>query len=417
MAGEIILHLGAGPWMCHSIHRLRAAGYIVHTLDGNPASPGFALSDAFAPIDFSDVDAVVDYARAVNADLILPINEPGVWSAAQASQRLSLPGIPTEIAWRCLHKGRMRLAWAEAGLQQPAFHIVNRPGFIADAADALGYPVVLKPTFGWGSRGVSVLRSPRDLSWARGFAHQHARQPDYVVESFVEGTELTIEGLVRDGDAQVLAVSDKRHQIHPRYCVAMELNYPADLEPGVLDEVEATVKKAVTALGLTHGPFHAECLLNDEGVWLVELGARGGGSHIFGQIVEAVSGVCMPVALVKLLLGQNVDIRPRFRRGACYRFFAPPPGVFQAISGLDAARRQPGILDLDFAMQPGTLVESIAGDADRPGFVVARDATREEARTNADRALACISFVVRSPSPAIEESPAARPHASQPTET
>lgn len=381
--------------MCDSIRVLREEGYAVFTVDGNPKSPGFARSDGYEPIDFTDVDAVVEYAQRIDADLILGVNEPGVWTAAQASARLGLPNVPPDVAWRCLHKGQMRRAWDAARVPQPTFRIVEDLDDVSQAAEEIGYPIVLKPTFGWGSRGVSVARSVEDLAWSCEFARTHSRRHDFIVEEKLHGTEITIEGLVQDGHAHVLAISDKEHQPHERYRVAVALNYPAALPPSVLEKVEATVKAAVAALGLENGGFHSEGMVNDDGVFLLELGARGGGGHIFGVIVEAVSGVRMPVALVKILLGKKLDVRPRYQRGACYRFFfAPPSGVFLGVNGVDEARKLPGILDLGFEMEPGTASEPVAGDADRPGYLVSTGMTRMEAMANAERAIASVQFVM-----------------------
>jgi biotin carboxylase len=102
----------------------------------------------------------------------------------------------------------------------------------------------------------------------------------------------------------------------------------------------------------------------------------------------------MPQALTRLLLGENPDIRPVHHRGACYKFFAPPLGVFQEALGVSEASQFPGILDFGFHMRPGTVVSAIAGDADRPGYAVTTGDTREEAIENADRAIASIRYVM-----------------------
>ncbi len=380
--------------MCHSIRLLRQNGYRVHALDGNPRSPGFALSDDHDAIDFSDVEEVIKAARRVRADLILGVNEPGVWSAAQASERIGLPNIPTDVAWRCLHKGKMRQAWDLAGLPQPQFRVITDLDEVGDAAVQLGYPVVLKPAFGWGSRGVSVISGPEDIAWSCDFARTNSRSSDFIVERCLPGIEVTVEGLVKDGRVQVLATSDKEHQAHTRYRVAMALNYPADLSAPIAEKLETTMIRAVLALGLRDAAFHAECIVDDDDVYLVEAAARGGGGHIFGIVVEAVSGVPMPLALVRILLGEAVDIRPRYRRAACYRFFSPPSGLFREAIGVEEARGMPGILDLGFEMARGTRVAAISCDAARPGFVVSTGATRDEAMANARRAIAAVKFVM-----------------------
>lgn len=388
------LQLGAGRLMCHSIRKLQEIGLRVLAADGSADAPGFALVEDHTVIDIRDTAAVAGYARSKGADLILAVNEAGVLAAAEASHQLGLPNLPPEVALRCLHKGLMREAWQKAGLPQPVFHRAVSADAISAAASTLGYPLILKPAMNWGSRGVSRVAEAGDLPWAIEYAGGNCRDGEFIVEQCISGTEMTIEGLVKRGQAQILAWSDKEPQEHPKYRVAMALNYPARFADWQLLRASDVVTRAVQALGIENGAFHCECMVNDTDVFLLEMGGRPGGGHIFGQIVEAASGVCMPQALAQLQLGDDPDIRPVHVRGACYKFFAPPVGVFQQALGVTEASRLPGILDFGFHMTPGTVVSAIAGDADRPGYAVAVGDTREQAIENADRAIASIQYVM-----------------------
>lgn len=394
-----VLHLGAGRFMRHSIRRLREEGFRVFAVDGNPMAPAFNEADGHAPVDVTDIRGVINYARQIDADVILPVNELGVLTAAQASRELGLPGLSTEVLEQCINKGRMRDCWHRAGLPQPEYQIVSSVEEIAKAARKLGYPVILKPTKGWGSRGVSLVSNETELPWAINFArgHFHDAQSEYVVESFVPGMEMTVEGLVQAGKPHILTWSDKDMQAHPHYRVTMALNYPARITESQADLVSWTVREAVLALGIENGAFHCECMLNESGVYLIEMGARGGGGHIFGLIVEAVTGICMPATFVKILLGEKVNLDVLAQSGVCYKFFSPPPGVFEAVNGLEKTRQLSGVLDVDFALERGTKIEAIAVGASRPGFVVAVGDNRQEAIANANRAVASVRFIMQPP--------------------
>lgn len=389
-----ILQLGGGLLMCHSLRKLQEIGLRTFVADAAPDAPGFALVEDHAVINIRDETAVAEFARRKGAHLILAVNEAGVLAAAKASRQLGLPNLSPEVALRCLHKGLMREAWGAADLPQPSFRRVSSDEAIAEAASSLGYPVILKPSMNWGSRGVSRVSTPSDLRWAIDYARQNCRDAEFIVEQCVSGIEMTIEGLVKSGEAQILAWSDKEPQVHPRYCVAMALNYPASLADWQLQRAREVIARATRALGIKNGAFHCECMVNDTDVFLLEMAGRPGGGHIFGQIVEASSGVCMPQALALLLLGDDPDICPKCQRGACYKFFAPPPGIFREIRGIAEASRLPGLLDFGFQMKSGTRVSAIAGDADRPGYAVATGETREQAISNADRAISSLQFMM-----------------------
>ena len=393
---ETILQLGAGAWMKWTIRRLRGLGYRVFAADKTPNAPAFAEADGHAPIDIVDAAAIEAYAREIGADLVMVVNGAGVISGAQASARLGLPALPVEVAVRSQDKGLCRDAWKAAGLAQPAYRVVDAVDAIAEAADEIGYPVVVKPTRRWGSRGVSLLPDASHLDEALALLRAEAGPADgtkYIVEAQLFGTELSVEGLVQNGHVQILAAGDKVMQDHPVYRVGMILNYPAAIRTEQEVAVERTISAAIRAMGIENGAFDAECIVSDDAVSLIEINPRPGGGHIFGQIVEAVSGVCMPEAYVKILLGQPTDMTPKQRHGVCYKFFnAPGRGVFHGVSGLDEARRMPGVLDMAFEMATGTRVRPIAADADRHGFVVAEGADREDAIRIADHAIASLRF-------------------------
>ena len=121
----VILQLGAGEWMKHSIRQIQAIGHKVYAVDKNPNAPAFAIAEGHAPIDLVDVDSITDYAREIRAGAILAANEAGVLAAAHACQRLGLPGLHPDTAIKALDKGKMRTAWESTGLSQPNFLIVN----------------------------------------------------------------------------------------------------------------------------------------------------------------------------------------------------------------------------------------------------------------------------------------------------
>jgi biotin carboxylase len=390
----VVLQLGAGEWMKHSIRLIQQMGHSVYAVDKNPDAPAAALADGFAPIDLVDIDGITDYARQIGANAILAVNEAGVLSAAHASQRLGLRGLDPEVALRALDKGLMREAWAAAGLCQPRFKIVASVEEIPAAAAEIGYPLILKPTMNWGSRGISRVDTPEDLAWSIDFAARYRRSGRFIVEECIDGIEMTIEGLALNGQPVILGKSDKEHQPHPRFRVAMGLNYPAHFSAEILRQTDDLVIAAAKALGIANGAIHCEAMLRGDTVYLIEMGGRPGGGHIFGQVVEATSGVCMPQALASILLGEVVDITPRYQHGACYRFFAPPAGKFVRAEGVDQARQLSGVLDFGFVMEAGRIVGAIEGDADRPGYCVTQAATRDEAVALADRAVAMMHYTM-----------------------
>ena len=387
-----ILQLGGGSLMLHSIRKIQSMGHKVFVTDFNPKAPGFSISDGYAAIDLKDIDGTLEYAKSIQADAVLAVNDAGVRTAAVVSEQLGLIGVPEEVAINATDKGKMREVWRTADVKQPNFRIISDPQELKSAVLDFGFPSILKPCFNWGSRGISKIYSEKDVDWAIQFAIENCRDNRFIIEEKVKGIEMTIEGLVQNGEVELLATSDKIAQAHEKFCVAMALNYPAFFSEKVYQKVENLVKKAIKALNISNGAIHAECMIDGEDVNIIELGVRPGGGHIFGVIVEAVSGVSMPQALVNILLGKKTDFKKKQNKGCCYRFFAPPEGIFRSVEGIDEVRSHPAVLDIGFSLKSGTLVGPIEGDADRPGFLVTSENTRNEAVNTGNQLLDTLTF-------------------------
>jgi biotin carboxylase len=395
-----VLQLGAGELMRHTIRALQRHGYEVYAVDRDPKAPGFAVADGHAPVDFADAEAVTRYARAIGADFIMPVNDAGLMSASEASAALGLPGVPRDVALRCLDKGEMRLAWHRAGLPQPDFRVVRSLEEAHSAARDVGYPVVVKPTRNWGSRGVSRVRSTGEIEAAYADAKENRGNGAIIVETYLSGVLMSADGLVHDGETSVLILSDVTQQDHDRFLVNFALNYPAAFPPAVNAQARTLIGHATAALGLRTGAFHCELMVVEDRVHLIELAARGGGGHLFGMVSEAGSGICAPSALARLALGLPVDIRPRQERGVCYHFFSAPAGMVEAVHGVEEARSLPGILDFGVQIKPGMQSAAVSNDAARHGYCVAEGASREEAIAAAQAAISMVRFTMLGDPPA-----------------
>jgi len=390
-----VLQLGGGVLMSRSIQKIKELGYEVYCVDMNPDAPAFAYADGHAAVNISDVDGVGKYADEIGADAVLALNDAGVLPAVYANKKRGLKCYDPEQVKFFTDKGYMRERWKEFGVAQPQFEVCTSAEEISAAVHRIGFPCIVKPCMMWGSRGVSKVNNENDIAFATQFAMENARGARYIVEEFMSGTEVSIEGLFKDGRAYILAKADKELQQHNNYRVTIQINYEAALPDSILQEIDELVSKAGRAMGFESGALHAECMVTPEGVKMIEMAGRPGGGHIFGAIVEAVSGVSMPQALTQILLGEDIDPSARFHRGACYKFFNAPDGVFQHIENVLQASNMPGIIDLGFTMAEGTVVRTMDHGANRPGYIVSQGINRAEAMGCAEAAFAALKFNMR----------------------
>src|SRR5262249_48621734 len=157
------------------------------------------------------------------------------------------------------------------------------------AAESFGYPAVLKPKLSWASKGVHKVDDATQLR--QFFPRTLAESKDgfILVEEFVAGMEVTVEGFSLDGAYHLLGISEKRHYDF-NACVANRLASPHRLPPEVLGRIEDRVRRIVTHLELRDGISHAEFRLRDGRPYLMEVAARGGGHRISSVIAPHLSG-------------------------------------------------------------------------------------------------------------------------------
>ncbi len=395
MSGSILV-LGAGPYHGQAIAKIAEAGFTVLAADKNPNAPSKGAAHKFFPIDITDKKALLDLAKAERIEGVMPINDFGTPTAAWLSKQLGLVGNSEKTAWLANDKGAMRECWHAAGLPNPRFKAVSDPAEIRSACRALGFPCVLKPTLtGGAGRGISVIKGADDIAWAVEFATPEARNGRFIIEDFVEGTELTVEAVSVNGTHTVLAMSDKI-KLPAKTRVATSLNYSAAISESARKLVEKTVFHALDALNFTHGLSHTEVIISpdQEHVTLVETGARPGGGHVFHPLIEAVSGVCAPTIFAAIMTGEKPEIPTILSRGGVYRFFSPPPGILKAVENWEVARAMAGVLDIGIVVKVGERINEIMNSLHRPGFVVTGGKDRCEAIARADAVENCLNFIV-----------------------
>lgn len=384
--------LGASTYNINVYKKLKIGGFYTIAIDGNPLAEAAEFADKFIHVDYSDIDTLLKVCAGEKIDAIMPINEWGVMPAAKVAYALNLVGNSEKTALLATDKGLMRQKWKDKKVPGPAFFVFKTLEELKKGLPQIGFPCVVKPTFsGGGGRGISVVKSMDDAEWAFDFAVPAVKYGTMICESFVEGTELTIETISVNGVVYVLAMSDKeKPELRTR--VATSLNYPANISEKQRILVEEIVKKAVLALGIRSGMAHSEVILNGEDVKMVETGARGGGSHIFPLIIEAVSGINTPVVFAQLLTGQIPDLSNIQRKGVVYRFFNPPHGILKEVKGVDEVRSWDGVLDVGVTKKKGDEVGNLKNSLERAGFVVASGKDRSNAQELANKAESFIKF-------------------------
>ncbi len=341
-------------------------------------------------------EQIAERARETPFGAVVGVDDQGVMAAALGAERLGLAHNPPAAVARTRDKAAMRRAFAQAGVPQPRFALLPCGADVAAVAREVGLPCVIKPLSLSGSRG--VIRAD-DAEQARATAERirailaGADEPanaPLLVESYLPGAEVAIEGLLRGGRLEVLAVFDKPDPLEGPYFEETLYVTPSRLPTGVLAEVEALTGRAADALGLREGPVHAELRVDGECVSVLELAARSIGG-LCSRALRFGAGVSLEQVILRHALGLGLDDVARESTASGVMMIPiPGAGVLEAVEGQEEARAVEGIGGLEIAIARGRRVVPLP-DGDRYlGFVFARGASASAVESSLRAAHACL---------------------------
>jgi biotin carboxylase len=378
-----LLVLGAGPAQLGVLAAARRRGLTVVAADRDPSAPGFRYADRRAIVSIEDEPAVDRLARAEGVDgIVAPGSDHAVAIAARIASRLGLPHpVSPDTATLAVSIPKQRQRLAEAGIVQPRSIACRTPAEAAEAATALGYPVVVADR---------LVRDADELAAVTAFPEP------CLVEELLGGRLLTVNGFSLGGRLVPLTVTDREQAPQPAFGVPLAHLWPAELEQEQLEAAIATVSAAAEALGVEHGPTTSQVLLAADGPLLAKLSARVGGGHD-AELCRLALGVDASALSVAAALGEEIgerELAPVLRAGgACVRFLVAPPGRLADVRGIAAALACAGVRSIRVYRQPGHVFGELRRASDRAGAVLATGDTRAAALAAADAAAAAIEFL------------------------
>lgn len=298
---------------------------------------------------------IVGHARQTRVTAIVGTDDASVELAARAAAALHLPHNPPGAVATARNKHAFRSALSAAGLRGPAFGLIDRRDNPAEASARQTYPCVLKPLALSASRGVVRADNAGEFLAAterigalleRIYGDKDsAPAAQILVEAFIPGIEVAVEGLLQHGRLQVLALFDKPDPLDGPFFEETIYVTPSRLPEQRQRDIAIAVGDAAAAIGLTTGPVHAEARLNADGVFVIEIAPRSIGGRC-SRAVMLADGLRLEEVILRQALGLPVDAAPSDMASGVMMIPIPAAGRLRAVRGIDDARAIPGIDDL-----------------------------------------------------------------------
>jgi len=311
-------------------------------------------------------------------DAVIASDDHGIELAAHLREALGLPGNSVEAVMRLRDKLHFRTLQQRHGLLHPPFAAIAHDDDGAAAARRLGFPLVVKARQLNASRGViradTLEDFTRALAQVRRIQARHLRDADalgVMIEGFIPGIEVALEGVLREGTLQVLALFDKPDPLDGPFFEESIYVTPSRLPDTTQRAIAEAVARACAAADITEGVIHAEARVNERGVWLLEIAPRAIGG-LCGRILEATLGVGSAEIVLRHALGLPLNLQIGHAAAGVMMIPIPASGMLQTIDGVDAARATSGITGIEITAAIGQLIAPPPEGASYLGFVFSR---------------------------------------------
>jgi biotin carboxylase len=345
--------------------------------------PGTTLALRFAEPAVA-VQQIIDAAHVRPFDAIVGVDDDTTLVAALAAQALGLPGNHPDAVRATRDKALMRRMLAAAGAPSPDYLVLPLDRDNGAAALRQRYPCVIKPLALSASRG--VIRADDPAGFVAAVARIQAilassdelsaeERSAVLVEEFLPGVEVALEGMLIRGRLKTLTIFDKPDPLDGPYFEETIYVTPSRLPAATQAAIERATADGAAALGLREGPLHAELRVNDHGVWIVEIAARSIGG-LCSSALEFSGGRSLEELILLHATGADVAMFERVEQPSGVMMLPiRRAGVLHEVEGQNEARAVPGIVDLEISVPRGERLEPLPEGGRYLGFLFARGTT------------------------------------------
>jgi hypothetical protein len=357
-------------------------------------------------VDFTDLEAsvqtIVKFAKDHPLAAILSVDDSATELAARASASLGLPCNSPKAAEAARDKLLMRTLMSAGGAPCPVFRPFSLDDDPVSIASQVAYPCVLKPLRLSGSRG--VIRANNAEEFIAAFHRlkrmlvtegNSAFETSFLVEDFIPGSEVALEGILTHGQLKVLALFDKPDPLDGPFFEETIYVTPSRLPARMQAVIADCVSVAASSLELREGPVHAELRVNEQGPWMLEIAGRSIGG-LCSTILEFSSGMCLEELILRHAIGEVITTIERDKHAAGVMMIPiPAAGILKGVYGVEEAEKVPLITGIEITAKLNYSLVPLPEGASYLGFIFARGDTPAEVEEAIRRAHKLLRFEIR----------------------
>lgn len=368
-----ILVIAGGDWQVELAKKIKQMGHYVICSNLYPNSPAFLYADECEICDVLDKEKNLEIAKKYQPDAVITDqSDIAVPTVAYINENLGLPGIGTEKANLLTDKSLLRVFCKKNNIETPDFRICT---CFSDALEMLKKykKIIIKPIDSQSSRGVFTIANEKELkeNWEETLSFSNRRK-EFLAEEYIGGDEFTVDGLVVNKKHFPLCISIKEmYKTNPNISKTQTYTYSHPIYD--YDELRRSNRNLIEKIGLPFGLTHSEYKYYNNKFYLIEAGARGGGSNLSAKIVPYMSEIDNYDYLIKSSLGLNVSyqelLNKSFSDTKCVimRFFDFPEGIVSKVKGKELLENTPSIIDYQLNVKENDVLKNPKYGRLRPG--------------------------------------------------
>lgn len=377
-----IMILGAGIYQVPLILKAKEMGFstLVVSYQGN--YPGFALADECLYLDTRDVENIRKAAVEKQIDGICTTGtDVAIRTLGCVTEELNLPGLSAESARIVTDKFLMRQAFQKGKVPGISFCQAFSSGEALKAFETLGSPVMVKAVDSSGSRGITKASTPDEVLTAYELSRSVTKLPYVLVENFIPGHEIGVDGFISNGKIQLLLPHEKFVVRSGNTTLPGGHGFPYQASKELLDNIHKNVSLAIAAAGLDNCAFNADVMINGKEAYVLELGGRCGATCI-PELISIYCGFDYYSKILENAVGLQPDFTVRETTPCMAKLlFSPVDGRITGINQeiLSSLRKKGYIFSLDYKV--GDSIEKVKNGTDRIGQAILT--TSEESEIDA----------------------------------
>ena len=357
-------------------------------------------------IDLSDteqsIEKILVEARIQSFLGIIGTDDVTTELASRVAAKLNLPHNPFQTVKTAQRKDLARLCLKQAKINIPKFDLLTTTKLLSQQNIQVTYPAVVKPVALSASRGVIRVNNFVELEQAVARIKKmlaaelqldDVERENLLLEEFIPGKEVAIEAMLYAGELEVLAIFDKPDPLDGPFFEETYYLTPSSFSESIQNEIIHTLSLACQAYGLSEGPVHAECRINEKGVWIIEVAARTIGG-LCGRLLNIGTGYSLEELVLLHAMGKRVNIKTLDTAAGVLMLPIPGKGILKRVEGILQAQRIPCISDVSIEIREGYELIPLPEGNSYLGFIFAEAATVKETEQALRKAHQCLNIVL-----------------------